>query len=287
MSDMKLRLNTIATCAIVLVFSGCDPEVRREGLGGGARANVKVTLLQEASGDSKEGGSASSAGPKITEFGTVKGRITVDGALPSLTPLLAQGAPTKDQICSEQAVPNQSVVGESGGLGNVFVYLRRVPNVDVPPPTDERKVVDQQGCMFVPHAEVFQVGQPVLLKNSDPVAHNVKLNANANSYAATVPPSNTGDVDYKFQSAEPKPFFAVCDFHGWMSGVMLAVDHPWAAVTNLDGTFEIPNVPAGEVEFVIWHEKLNYIERAVKVSVPANGEAAPINITVSAAKLAG
>lgn len=285
-----IRLST--TCCLVLPLllvslSGCDPEVRREALGGGALTPVKVTLLQEVK-DGEGGAKAeSSAGPKITEFGTVTGRISVDGALPNLPPLLAQGQATKDLVCSEKPVPNQTVVGTDGGLGNVFVYLRRVPNVDVPAPSEEQLIVDQQGCTFVPHAQVFQVGQPILLKNSDEVAHNVKMNAQANSFAATVPPLNAGNVDYQFQFAEQKPFFTSCDFHGWMSAYMLPVDHPWATVSKLDGTFEIPNVPAGKVEFVIWHEKLDYIERAYKVDVPANGQAEPINITVNASKLSG
>lgn len=285
--SVKFRISFVILPVCALLVCGCDPEVRREGLGGGAISPVKVTVLREAGSGDGENAKESSAGPKITEFGLVRGRITVNGELPKLPALLAQGQATKDAVCSEKPVPNESVVGTDGGLGNVFVYLRRVPNVDVPPPSQELLTVDQQGCLFVPHAQVFQVGQPVLLKNSDPVAHNVKLNAQANSYAATVPPLNAGDVNYQFQFAEQKPFFASCDFHGWMAAYMLPVDHPWATVSNLDGTFEIQNVPAGPVEFVIWHEKLDYIERAYKVEVPAGGEAPPINISVEASKLSG
>lgn len=277
----------IAASAILftLTMSGCDPSVRREGIGGGARSAVRVTLLREKAAGESEAEESDSAGPKITEFGTVRGRIVIDGAAPTFAPLLAQGAPTKDAICSEMAVPNETVVSDNGGLGNVFIYLKRVPNVDIPAPPENQIEFDQQGCVFLPHVQVIQVGQPVLLKNTDPVAHNVNIKGRANTFNSTISPNNAGNVEYKFQFSEMVPAPVICDFHGWMSAYVLPVNHPWAVSTNPDGTFEIPGVPAGDVEFVIWHEKLQYIERAYKVTVPPNGEATPIEISVSAAKL--
>lgn len=282
MNFQSLVVFGLAVCAIT--FCGCDSKKRREALGGGALSPVKVTLLREAKAGSDGGANVQSAGPKITEFGTVKGRITVAGKLATLPNLSISGP---DLVCGEKPIPNQTVVGEKGGLGNVFIYLKKVPNVDVPSASESQVVVDQQGCFFIPHAQVAQVGQPVLLKNTDPVAHNVNIKGRANSFNSTVSPNNAGNVDYKFQFSEQKPALVICDFHGWMAAYMLPVNHPWAVVTNPDGTFEIPNVPAGEMEFVIWHEKLDYIERAYKVSVPANGEASPVDISVAADKLAG
>ncbi|QDT34348.1 cupredoxin domain-containing protein [Thalassoglobus polymorphus] len=288
---MMIRMQTQQTFLAVLflsvvTMSGCDPSVRREGVGGGARSPVHVTLLTEGGLGESEAEAIQNAGPKITEFGTVRGKISVEGALPNFAPLLAQGEPTKDAICSEMAVPNQSAVGENGGLGNVFIYLKRVPNVDVPAPPTEQIDFDQQGCVFIPHAQVVQVGQPILLKNSDPVAHNVNVKGQANTFNSTITPLNAANVNYQFEFAESKPALVICDFHVWMSSYVMPVDHPWATVTNMDGTFEIPNAPATNLEFVIWHEKLGYIERSLSVDVPANGEASPIEITVSADKLA-
>ncbi len=287
MFRMKSAQSVLAILALsTVMMTGCDSNVRREGFGGGARSPVKITLLTEGGAGGSEGGPAQDAGPKITEFGTVRGKISVDGALPGFAPILAKGEQTKDAICSEVAVPNETVVGENGGLGNVFVYLKKVPNVDIPAPPTEQINFDQQGCVFLPHAQIVQVGQPVLLKNSDPVAHNVNIKGSANTFNSTITPLNAANVDYQFEFAESKPAPVICDFHVWMSSYVMPVDHPWAAVTNPDGTFEIPNAPATKLSFVIWHEKLGYIERSLSVDVPANGEATPIEITVSADKLA-
>ena len=41
-----------------------------------------------------------------------------------------------------------------------------------------------------------------------------------------------------------------------MSFYALVVDHPFAAVTDPDGNFKIPDLPSGvEYTFRVWHEK--------------------------------
>ena len=49
---------------------------------------------------------------------------------------------------------------------------------------------------------------------------------------------------------------------------MITRNNGYFAVTKADGSFEIPNLPAGvELEFRVWQEKLSFVQ-AVKV----NGE---------------
>lgn len=268
------HMQRLTICIAVLcsaIMSGC--EERREALGGGGIAPVKVKLLVENTGSAAAETAASDA-PKIEGKGTFKGTIKVVGNVPTLNPLLAKGAPVKDAICANEAVPDESViVGDGGGLANVFVYLRRVPNVDVPPPPTDPITVDQQGCKFVPHALVCRVGQPLKLINSDPVAHNVGLTGLIMSFNQTLGGGDKEGITIQYDRAEPVPVKARCDFHGWMQAWQLAVDHPWFALTGPDGTFEIKDVPAGEMEFVVWHEKAGNIERAFKVNIPADGEA--------------
>ena len=283
MKNMSSNLQAfIFTLTCLSIFAGCNSDVRREGLGGGALAPVKVTLLRESSQGEDSGSSGASAGPKITEFGTIVGKISVNGSIPSLSPLLAQGATTKDSICAAEAVPNQTVVGAGGGLGNVFIYLKKVPNVDVPEPPQDPLLIDQKGCVFIPHTLVVQTGRPVILKNSDPVAHNVNIKGSANQFNSTIPPG--GQSEYAFQLTERLPANSVCDFHSWMSAYVLPVDHPWAATSSEDGSFRIENVPAGKMEFAVWHEKVGYIERSLVVDVAPNVDS-QMSVSVDSAKL--
>lgn len=200
-----------------------------------------------------------------------QGRVVVTGAVPNLAPLLAQGAQTKDPFCAETAVPNESVVvSADGGLANVFVYLKKAPRSGIPAYDGGEFVVDQKGCVFLPHAQVIRVGAPLVLKNSDPVAHNVRLNGLQTQFNETVGAGAAEGLVKQVDFAERLPAGMVCDFHNWMSGYVLPVDHPWATVTDAEGRFEIPNLPDGTWEFVLWHEKALYIERSFKVTAAPN-----------------
>ncbi|WP_437202676.1 hypothetical protein [Planctomicrobium sp. SH664] len=290
--DQSLRLATGLSLTLALVtLTGCDsePGVRRQGLGGGAYAPVKVTLLRSdteaAGGDAGTAGAA--AGEKIQSFGTLKGRISVNGTVPALPPLIAQGQAIKDAFCANEAVPDEKVlVGADGGLANVFVYLRKVPNVDVPPAPADPLILDQHGCRFVPHASIIQVGRELKMLNSDPLAHNVKITGFSTSYdSGSIPAGDKVGVEMKYQRPERNPASVTCSFHAWMQGYQLALDHPWGALTDADGAFVIENVPAGKMEFVFWHEKLGYLEKSLAIEIPADGTAEK-NIEVTAAALA-
>jgi hypothetical protein len=44
-----------------------------------------------------------------------------------------------------------------------------------------------------------------------------------------------------------------------MKAWLVVRPNPYAAVSKADGTFEIKDVPVGEVELQFWHEKAGYI----------------------------
>ena len=54
--------------------------------------------------------------------------------------------------------------------------------------------------------------------------------------------------------AETPPIPFKCDIHPWMKGYVRVFDHPYFAVTDEDGKFEIKNAPAGKWRIVYWHE---------------------------------
>lgn len=44
-----------------------------------------------------------------------------------------------------------------------------------------------------------------------------------------------------------------------MRGWLVLRDNPYMAVTDADGRFAIKNLPVGEHEFVLWHERIGYL----------------------------
>ncbi|RLS51701.1 MAG: hypothetical protein DWH91_18610 [Planctomycetota bacterium] len=266
----------------LLALAGCE-----QGLGGGFKSAPKVTLIVSgtAGGDIPVVETTDAAPQAVAGFGTIKGKVTVDGALPTLAMKLEKGQSTKDAVCAINGVPDESVSGENGGLANVFIYLKKTPKgVDIPAAPAMPVTFDQQGCKFLPHAFIARVGQTINVKNSDPVAHNVhsfSLNKPLNS---ALQGNDTKGTDLIYEKAEPLPIRTVCDFHAWMDSFHLVVDHPWAVISTADGSFEIPNAPAGKQEFVVWHEKIGYVERSLKVDIVPD-QVTEISVKVLAAKL--
>jgi hypothetical protein len=222
-----------------------------------------------------------------TEFAAFKGRVKVDGSVLPLPPLKAAGDPSiKDAICVAKAIPDESViVGADGGLANVFVFAKKLPaGVKAPPPPTDPVVLDQQGCRFVPQAMVFRAGQPLLMKNSDPVSHNVRTAAIAMSINQIVTPNNTTGIAVTYKRPEKMPVQTKCDIHAWMLAYHFPLDHPYAAVTDANGNFTIPDLPPGDWEFVIWHGRAGNIERSFKFKATA-GQAMTQEFVVPSAKL--
>jgi hypothetical protein len=67
-----------------------------------------------------------------------------------------------------------------------------------------------------------------------------------------------------------------CNIHSWMKAWIGVVDHPYFAVTGMDGTFAIRNVPPGSYTIAAWQEELGTEERQVTVTPSGN---AALNFT--------
>jgi hypothetical protein len=52
----------------------------------------------------------------------------------------------------------------------------------------------------------------------------------------------------------------------------LVLDHPWGAVTDADGKFELPQLPAGKYDLKVWHEMAGYLARRIEVEVDGDTE---------------
>ncbi len=194
------------------------------------------------------------------EWGTLKGRFVLSGDLPAAAALTVD----KDvEVCGKhKLVSEEVVVGENKGVANVVVFVRD-KKVKVKPELeaaakDAKPVLDNLNCRFEPHVLFVQAGQELVIKNSDSVGHNSNI--------ATVknPPSNNlipagGQVTAKFSSDEAIPAQVTCNIHPWMKGWIVVRNNPYATVSKADGSFELVDLPAEEVELQFWHEKAGYI----------------------------
>jgi hypothetical protein len=117
-------------------------------------------------------------------------------------------------------------------------------------------VLDNNGCSFHPHILMVRVGQQLIVKNSDPVGHNTNLTLLG--FNPIVPANAKTEIAVSEDSPLPSP--VACNIHPWMKAWLLSLKHPYMAVSAVDGTFEIKNIPAGTNEFQFWHEAPGYLK---------------------------
>ena len=156
---------------------------------------------------------------------------------------------------------------------NIAVYVDTIPGKKFDPPA-AHVTIDQRRMAFVPKVTVVLQGTTVDFLNSDTVAHNVywpsvsgnkKLAHNLGTWPK-------GDKK-SFQFSEPGTASLLCNVHPEMSGTLVIVATPYFAVTDVDGAFEIKNVPPGTYTLKTWSEDGKVTTQSVTVADgPANVE---------------
>ncbi len=224
-------------------------------------------------GDAKTtgGGSAEkqSSGP-AKDWDPAAGTATIQGVVKFL------GKPPKRRAidmagkpeCAQHESPildESIIVNPDGSLKNAFVWVKTgLKGWKFTPPATP-VVLDQKGCQFSPHVQGAQVGQPVVIRNSDAFAHNVNCLSVRNP-GFNFTQGRQGQEDTKqFQSPEVL-FKLKCDIHGWMKGFIGAVDHPFFAVTGPDGKYELKGLPPGDYEVEAWHESFGTSSQKVNLA---------------------
>lgn len=197
--------------------------------------------------------------------GDIVGKITLKGTPPPEKPL------PLDPTCGglhQGAKPTTTfyVVGKDGGLADTFVYITKgLEGKKFNAPSTPAEL-DQVGCVYTPYVSGAQTGQKILVKNSDPVLHNVHptptVAGNKETNKAELPKSPP--LEFSWDNSEVFLRFK-CDVHPWMFAYVGLVNHPYYAVSGKDGTFTIKNVPPGTYTVEAYHRKAGKVTADVKV----------------------
>lgn len=201
----------------------------------------------------------------VTNGGTIRGSVKIDGKAAKLPPL---DVSKFKEFCKD--VPNESlVVGPGQGLRYAVVTLEGISKGKAV----EREAVhelDNVKCRFVPHVQAASVGQFVVLKNSDPILHT------AHAYFPDGQPQfNVGLYPGRVSRkplVTPGVVKIVCEVHPWMTAYIVVTEHPYHSVTDIYGDFYIENIPPGVYALKAWHEKLGTQEKKIEVKAGATAK---------------
>jgi hypothetical protein len=115
--------------------------------------------------------------------------------------------------------------------------------------------IDQPCCRFIPRVVAARAGDTLNVNNSAAFGHNVNWNSAANGIFNRLIVAG-GNVPVPNLQAEKFPILGTCNIHGWMKFHLKVFDHPYFAVTNEAGEFEIKYTPVGKARLVVWHEEV-------------------------------
>ena len=196
--------------------------------------------------------------------GSLSGTVRFEGTAPRLKTISMDAEESCTKLHSKPVKDPGVLVTKSGDVQNVFVYIKSgLEGKRFEAPT-QAVVLDQRGCMFVPRVLAVQTGQTLRVKNSDPVSHNVHPQPTNNREWNQHQAPDAPDLQRRF--VRPEIMIPVkCNIHAWMRSYIAAVDHPYFAVTGVDGRYEWRNVPAGNYTISAWHEVFGEVERQITV----------------------
>ena len=150
---------------------------------------------------------------------------------------------------------------------DVVVYVDRMPGKSFTPPTAPA-VIDQRNLSFQPHVGAVMVGTRVAFPNNDEVRHNVFSPTKGTAFDLGSYPLKAT----KFQVFDkPGVVTLLCNVHAEMSAYVVVTETPYFAVSDKDGKFVIPNLPAGRYVVVAWHERAGTTRQIV--DIPSGGPA--------------
>ena len=190
----------------------------------------------------------------VSNGGTISGTVKWSGPVPKTIDFPI----TKDQqVCDPDGKKTTDlerlIIGATGGVANTIVYLKNITsgkamNEGLP---EQRQHLDQKHCRYIPHILLVPEGGNFSMMSSDNTLHTIHMDG-----AATFNlPFPFPDRVTTRQMPAPGLVNLRCNGgHVWMNAEMMVIQHPYYAVTDESGHFELTNIPPGNYELVAWHE---------------------------------
>ena len=144
-------------------------------------------------------------------------------------------------------------------LRDFVVYIEGPIGGKAAPPEKPEQVVTkkeeikQKGAVFSPHVLPVVVGTTVEWPNNDDILHNVFSFSEAKPFDLDL---YKAPVIKRVTFDKPGRVDVFCSIHTRMSCIVLVLENKYFARVKDNGTYSIPDVPAGTYKLKTWHERL-------------------------------
>lgn len=211
------------------------------------------------------------SGP-VTDGATVRGKITFKGPVPEPKEFKLHRYPDR-AFCGELSDGNghrllkEVNVGPDGGLKDVVIVVDDIQKGK--PFTFSDAEVEASLCQFLPFVTVVGDKRRVTVVNRDPVAHDIQgyaydpAGVDIVLHRPALKASGTTDVVQLIKGR--KVFTMQCGMHPYMQNWGYAIDNPYYAVTDFNGSFTIGELPSGKYHIKAWHPIVGNQERMITV----------------------
>jgi hypothetical protein len=230
---------------------------------------------------------------KPAAWGTVLGRIVIDGEAPPLRVVPMSGprqrmAPPPGNPAGVplpvHLIEDSLLVGENHGLANAFVYVRSQPSIVHPAEAQApaRKHELTAGLLrFEPHALFLRCGDTLVLKNVSDQPLNVKMHGNSEFNLLV---AREGTREWTLKEANSMPLPLDSNIQQWMKGYLLVRDNSYGCITNERGMFVIANLPLHEpLDLQFWHARAGYLRNVTSTADHKTSPVGQMRITLTEA----
>jgi hypothetical protein len=188
---------------------------------------------------------------EVTNGGTVVGEVKFRGTYSG--PAQLQVSKNQD-FCGQHVLSEKLIVGGNKGLKNVVITLEGIAQgkkVD----KSTKPILDNVHCRFVPHVQAVTLGTKLEIRNSDPILHNTHGFLDKKTVFNLALPLKGQKILKRLR--KPGIVRVKCDAgHEWMRAYIVVTEHPYHAVTDETGSFQITDIPPGNYQLRAWHEEL-------------------------------
>lgn len=199
-------------------------------------------------------------------------------------------------------------IGEAGAFRQVVVYIESIERGKAFPQETHPPRIEAKDCRFLPFVSAVRDGHDVMVVNMDPAMHDIqayetshlgpRVLFNVPLPISTRYPRDAGLSAHFHKHYEGTPviqrihmtkgrrvFSMQCGFHAYMESWALVEDHPYYALTDTDGRYQLTDIPPGTYRITLWHPYLRDAYSQEVVIQPKTQTALDVTIAAPTGRL--